>query len=92
MTVSKSNSLQVVLKLDEFRKRKAVMENETKPSIYIKHTVHSFASYVLSDEEYKHFEHHTPTFSNYAAAETEFELVYQNILSITLHISENKLT
>ena len=52
-------------KLDEFRKREAVMRNDTKPFMYIKHTVHNFSSYVLSDEEYKAFfyglNHHTPT-------------------------------
>ena len=42
-------------KLYQFRKRKAVMGNETKLSTYIKHTVHSFSSYALSDESIKNF-------------------------------------
>ena len=39
-------------KLYKFRERKALMRNETKPSIYINYTVHNFFSYVLPDEEY----------------------------------------
>ena len=66
-------------KLDKFRKRKGLMRNETKSSMYIKHTVHSFSSYALSSEEYKAFsyglDHHIPTSRNYNADETEFELL-----------------
>ena len=40
-------------KIDKFRKRKAVVGNETKPSMYNEHTVHNFASYVLYDKRYK---------------------------------------
>ena len=40
-------------KLNEFQKKKSSMGNVTKLSMYIKHTVHNFFSYVLSDEEYK---------------------------------------
>ena len=39
-------------KLDKFRKRKALMRNETKPSININYAVHNFFSYVLPDEAY----------------------------------------
>ena len=64
-------------KLDKFRKRKTMTENEKKPFVYIKHTVQNFSSYVLSDEEFKTFsyglDHHIPTYSNYNAVETEFE-------------------
>ena len=64
--------------------------------MYIKHTVHNFSSYALSDEEYKalsySLDHHIPTISNYNAAENEFELCYQNILSNILHILESELT
>ena len=72
------------------------MENDTKHSTCIKHTVHNFSSYALSDKEYKALsfglDHHIPTSSNYNAAETEFELFDQNILSNILHIPENELT
>ena len=82
-------------KLDKFRKREAVMGNERKPSIYIKHTVHNFLSY-MSDEEYKalyyELDHHIPTFSNYHAVETEFELFYPKHLSNISHMPENELT
>ena len=75
-------------KLEKFWKRKAVMRNETIPSMYIKHTVHNFSSYVLSDEEYNPLsyglDHHIPTSSNYNGVKTEFELFYRNILSIFL--------
>ena len=77
-------------KLGKFRKRKALMRNETKSSMYIKHTVHNFSSYVLSDEEHKvlpyGLDHRIPTPCNYNAVETEFELFYQNILSSISHI------
>ena len=77
-------------KLGKFWKRKALMRNETKSSMYIKHTVHNFSSYVLSDEKYKvlsyGLDHCIPTPCNYSAVETEFELFYQNILSSISHI------
>ena len=60
------------------------MRNETKCSVYIKHTVHNFSIYALPDEEYKALsyglDHHIPTPCNYNAVEPEFELFYQNIL------------
>ena len=75
-----------ISKLDKFQKRKAVLRNETKPFMYIKHTVHNFSSYILSDKEYKalnySFDHHIPRSSNYNTVETEFKLFYQNIYEI----------
>ena len=72
-------------KLYKFWKRKAVIGNETKPSMYIKHIFHNFSSHVLSGEECKALsyglDHHIPISSKYNAVETEFELFYQNIVS-----------
>ena len=55
----------------------------------------NFSSYALPDGEYKALsyglDHHIPTPCNYNAAETEFELFYQNILSNILHNPENEL-
>ena len=83
-------------KLDKIRKRKAVIGNRMKPSMHIKHTVHNFTSYVLSDEVYKalsySLDHHIPTSSNHSTVETEFELFYQNILSNISHIAKNEFT
>ena len=82
--------------LRKFRKRKGLMRNKTKYSVYIKHTVHNFSSYALPGEEYKALyyglDHHIPTPCNYKAVETEFELFYQKILSNISHIPENELT
>ena len=59
------------------------MGNERKPSMYVKHTIHNFSSYVLSGEEYKALyyglDHHILISSNYNAVETEFELFYHFI-------------
>ena len=72
-------------KLDKFWKIKGLMRNETKYSVYIKHTVYNFSSYAFSDEckalSYG-LDHHIPTPCNYNPVETEFELFYQNILPI----------
>ena len=70
---------------------------ETKSSMDIKHTVHNFFSYVLSDEDYKALsyglDHHLPTSSNYNAVETEFELFANCELSANIsHFPENELT
>ena len=51
---------------------------------YIKHTVHNFSSYVLSNEEYTGLsfglDHHIPTKSKDVATEVEFEQFYQGLL------------
>ena len=84
-----------VAKLGNFQKKKISDRNETKPSTYIKRSFHNVSSYVLSDEEYQALsfglDHHIPNFTNYNAAETEFELLYQNILSNISDIPENEL-
>ena len=63
--------------------------------MYIKHSFHNVSGYVLSDEEYQALsfglDHHIPNFTNYNAAETEFELFYQNILSNISDIPDNEL-
>ena len=58
-------------KLGKFWKRKAAMGNETKPSMYIKHTVHnSSVIYCLGKKLW--LDHHAPTFSHYNAVKIEF--------------------
>ena len=69
--------------------------DESKRS-YIKHTVHNFSSYVLSNEEYTALsfglDHHIPTKSKYVATEVEFEQFYQGLLRNLTHIPDNELT
>ena len=69
--------------------------NECKQS-YIKHTVHNFSSYVMSNEEYivRSFglDHHTPTKSEDVAIEVEFEQFYQGLLRNLTHMPDNELT
>ena len=83
INIAAKSKFKVVLKghlkkLDTFQKTNAVMGNKTKLSMYIKHTVYNFSSYVLSDEEYKALtyglDHHIPTSPDYNAVETVFEL------------------
>ena len=63
---------------------------------YIKHTVHNFSSYVLSNEEYNvlsfGLDHHIPTKSKDVAIEVEFEQFYQGLLKNLTHIPDNELT
>ena len=63
---------------------------------YIKHTVHNFSSYVLSNEDYTPLlfglDSHIPTKSKDVAIEVEFEQFYQGLLRNLTHIPENELT
>ena len=70
-----------VVKLGNFRKRKAVMGMRINPpcTLNIPFTL-SFGLH-----------HHIPNFANYNAVETEFELFYQNILSNISDIPKNEL-
>ena len=69
--------------------------DERKQS-YIKHTVHNFSSYVMSNEEYTALSfglrHHIPTKSKDVAIEVEFEQFYQGLLRNLTHIPDNELT
>ena len=63
---------------------------------YIKHTIHDFSSYVLSNEEYTALsfgpDHHPPTKSKDNAIEVEFEQFYQGLLRNLTYIPDNELT
>ena len=63
---------------------------------YIKHTVHNFSSYILSNEEYTALsfglDHHIPTKSKDIAIEVEFELFYQGLLRNLTLIPDDELT
>ena len=63
---------------------------------YIKHTVHNFSSYIMSNEEYNTLsfglDHHIPTKSEDVAIEVEFEQFYQGLLTNLTHIPDNELT
>ena len=63
---------------------------------YIKHNVHNFSSYVLSNEEYTALsfglDHHILTKSKDVAIDVEFEQFYQGLLRNLTHISDNELT
>ena len=69
--------------------------DERKQS-YIKHTVHNFSSYVMSNEEYTALsfglDHHIPTKSKDVAIEVEFEQFYQGLLRNLTHVPDNELT
>ena len=69
--------------------------DERKQS-YIKHTVHNFSSYAMSNEEYIalsfDLNHHIPIKSKDVAIEVEFEQFYQNLLRNLTHIPDNELT
>ena len=62
----------------------------------IKHTVHNFSSYIISNEEYTALsfglDHHIPTKSKDVAIEVEFEQFYQGLLRNLTHIPDNELT
>ena len=63
---------------------------------YIKHIVHNFSSYVLSNKEYTALsfglDHHISTKSKDVAIEVEFEQFYQGLLRNLTHIPDNELT
>ena len=63
---------------------------------YIKHTVHNFSSYVMSNKEYNApsfgLDHHIPTKSEDVAIEVEFKQFYQGLLRNLTHIPDNELT
>ena len=63
---------------------------------YIKHTVHNFSSYVMSNEEYNALsfglDHHIPTKSEDVAIEVQFTQFYQGLLRNLTHIPDNELT
>ena len=69
--------------------------NERKQP-YIKHPLHNFSSYVMSNEEYTALsfglDHHIPTKSKDVAIEVEFEQFYQGLLRNLAHIPDNELT
>ena len=69
--------------------------DEPKQS-YVKHTVHNFSSYVISNEEYAALsfglDHHIPTKSKDVAIEVEFGQFYQDLLRNLTHIPDNELT
>ena len=60
---------------------------------YIKHTVHNFSSYVMSNEEYTALSfglgHHIPTKSKDVAIEIEFEQFYQDFLRNLTHTRQS---
>ena len=61
----------------------------------MKHTVHNFSSYQLSEEEYKALsyglDYHIPSQANNNVINTEFEKFYQSILSNFSHIFDDQL-
>ena len=63
---------------------------------YIKHTVHNFSSYVLSDEEWTALsfglDQHIPNKTNKNKINSEFERFYQSLLRNISHIPDDKLT
>ena len=69
--------------------------NERKQSC-IKHTVHYFSSYVMSNEEYTTLpfglDHHIPTKSKDVAIEAQFKQFYQGLLRNLSHMPDNELT
>ena len=69
---------------------------DKRKQFYIKHTVHNFSSYVMSNEEYTALSfglrHHIPTKSKDVAIEVEFEQFYQGLLRNLTHIPDNELT
>ena len=71
-------------KLIKFRNRQTTPKKISENS-YMKHTVHSFSSYHLSEEEYNALsyglDYHVPSKANNNVINTEFEKFYQSILS-----------
>ena len=65
-----------------------------KPSL-VKHMVHNFSSYALTEEEMTALvyglDHHIPTNINKKAIFTEFEQFFQTLLRDISHIPENEL-
>ena len=61
----------------------------------MKHMVHNFSSYTLTEEEMTSLEygldHHIPTSINKNAIFIEFEQFFQNLLRDIAHIPENEL-
>ena len=81
-------------KLIKFRNRQITPEKISENK-YIKHTVHNFSSYQLSEEEYKALpyglDHHVPSKTNNNAINTQFEKFYQRILYNISHIPDDQL-
>ena len=69
--------------------------DERKQS-YVKHTVHNFSSYMMSNKEYTTLsfglDHHIPTKWKGVAIEVEFKQIYQGLLKNLTHIPDNELT
>ena len=63
--------------------------------MYMKHTVHNFSSYQLSEEEYKALSHgldyQLPSKTNSSVIKTEFKKFYKSILSNISHIPDDQL-
>lgn len=70
--------------------------NDDPKRNYLKHTVHNFSSYVLSDDESTALsfgrDHHIPIKSRDVSIEVEFEQFYQGLLRSLTHIPDNELT
>ena len=81
-------------KLIKFRNRQTTPEKISENK-YIKHTVHNFSSYQLSEEEYKtlsyELDYHVPSKTNKNVINTEFKKFDQSILSNISLIPDDQL-
>ena len=78
------------------KSRKHQQKSDIKSRIQVsKNTIYNFSSYTLSDDEIMAlnygFDQHIPYTINYNSINTEFEVIYQNILRHISHIPEQNL-
>ena len=92
----KAIELQHGKKLHNLKLKQETNYVDERKRSYIKHTVHNFSYYVLSNEEYTALsfglDHHIPTKSKDVAIEVEFEQFYQGLLRNLTHIPDSELT
>ena len=90
----KSISLLCQKKLLKFRKAQTAKNCDINPSL-IKHIVHNFSSYNLSQVEINTLsyglDHQIPTNINRNAITTEFESFFQNLLQDIFNMPENEI-
>ena len=77
-------------------KQETINYNGEPNQSYIKHTVHNFLSYVMSNKEYTALsfglDHHIPTKSKDVAREVKFQQFYQGLFTGLIHLPDNVLS
>ena len=81
-------------KLSKYRKHQQKSDIKSRVQVS-KNTIYTFSSYKLSDDEIMALNYgldqHIPYTINYNSINTEFDVIYQNVLCYISHIPEQNL-